>query len=261
MDISESKVPHWNSRSALLFGNDTLGSLLDKHVLVVGLGGVGSYAAEFLVRGGIGALTIVDGDTIDTTNRNRQLPALVSTIGKWKTEVMQERLLDINPDLRLTVHNTFIMREIIDEILAPHFDYVVDCIDTLAPKISLLKKAYVKGYPIVSSMGAGGKTDPTQIDIADFSKVHHCKLARYLKKKLYRSGIRSGITAVFSPEEVSEQALQLTENTLNKRSYYGTVSYIPALFGGHCASVVLRDLMGTIHLKKPIPILEQHIQE
>jgi tRNA A37 threonylcarbamoyladenosine dehydratase len=237
-------VPHWNSRSALLWGNDVLAKLLHKHVLVVGLGGVGSFAAEFLVRGGIGALTIVDGDVVDTTNRNRQLPALQSTIGKNKTDIMAARLLDINPELRLTVHNTFVMREITDQILEPGFDYLIDAIDTIAPKVGLLRKAYERGIPVVSSMGAGGKTDPTQIEISDIDKVHHCRLARYVKKRLHRAGIRKGITAVFSPEPVSDEALQLTENTPNKVSYFGTASYIPALFGGHCASVVLRDLMG-----------------
>jgi len=246
MEQSESRVPHWNSRTSLLYGEEKIGSLLDKHVLVIGLGGVGSFAAEFLVRGGIGALTIVDGDTVDTTNRNRQLPALISTNGKWKADVMAERLLDINPELKLTVHKTFIERDIVDELLETPYDYVVDCIDTVAPKVSLLKKAHAKGYPIVSSMGAGGKTDPTKIDICDISKVHHCKLARYVKKRLHRSDIRHGIIAVFSPEEVSEQALALTENTQNKVSYYGTISYIPASFGAHCASVVLRGLIGVL---------------
>lgn len=237
------KVPHWNSRTSLLYGDDKVGSLLDKHVLIIGLGGVGSYAAEFLVRGGIGALTIVDGDTVDTTNRNRQLPALTSTIGEWKADIMRQRLLDINPELKITVHRTFIEKDITDELLETEFDYVVDCIDTVAPKVSLLKKAYAKGYKIVSSMGAGGKTDPTKIEISDISKVHHCKLARYVKKRLHRGDIRKGIIAVFSPEEVSADALALTENTQNKISYYGTISYIPATFGAHCASVVLRDLM------------------
>lgn len=250
MEESKATVPHWNSRTALLYGDDKISSLQDKHVLVIGLGGVGSFAAEFLVRGGIGALTIVDGDTVDTTNRNRQLPALISTNGEWKADVMAKRLLDINPDLKLTVHKTFIEKDITDELLEVQYDYVVDCIDTVAPKVSLLKKAHAKGYPIVSSMGAGGKTDPTMIEINDISKVHHCKLARYVKKRLHRSDIRKGIIAVFSPEEVSEKALALTENTQNKVSYYGTISYIPASFGAFCASVVLRDLMDALPLKK-----------
>jgi tRNA A37 threonylcarbamoyladenosine dehydratase len=250
MEQSETTVPHWNSRTSLLYGDEKIGSLLDKHVLVIGLGGVGSFAAEFLVRGGIGALTIVDGDTVDTTNRNRQLPALISTNGKWKADVMAERLLDINPELKLTVHRTFIEKDITDELLETPYDYVVDCIDTVAPKVSLLKKAHAKGYRIVSSMGAGGKTDPTMIEISDISKVHHCKLARYVKKRLHRNDIRHGIIAVFSPEEVSEKALALTENTQNKVSYYGTISYIPASFGAHCASVVLRDLIGVLPTMK-----------
>ena len=117
MEESKATVPHWNSRTALLYGHDKVSSLQDKHVLVIGLGGVGSFAAEFLVRGGIGALTIVDGDTVDTTNINRQLPALISTKGEWKADVMAKRLLDINPDLKLTVHKTFIERDITDELL------------------------------------------------------------------------------------------------------------------------------------------------
>lgn len=233
----------WIERTDLLLGTERLDKLRNANVLVVGLGGVGAYAAEMLCRAGVGNLTIVDGDIVEETNRNRQLPALVSTQGKPKAEVLEQRFRDINPDVRLLVINDFLRDEKTIELLENNkFDYVVDCIDTLSPKVFLIYHAVSRGLKVVTSMGAGGKLDPAQVRIADISKSHDCKLARVVRKRLHRLGIRKGITAVFSPEEVPDGAIRL-EQSQNKNSTVGTISYMPAVFGCFVASVVIRDLI------------------
>jgi tRNA A37 threonylcarbamoyladenosine dehydratase len=234
----------WLSRSELCIGPEALSRLKSANVLVVGLGGVGAFAAEMICRAGTGAMTIVDGDTVHTTNRNRQLPALVSTEGKPKAEVMGQRLLDINPDLKLTVIQEYIKDERMTEILDMGFDYVVDAIDTLAPKVFLIYHSINRKLPLVSSMGAGGKFDPTAIRISDISETTDCTLARILRKRLHRLGIREGFKAVYSPEAVDKKRVRLAEGERNKASVVGTISYMPAAFGISCASVVIRDLAG-----------------
>ena len=232
----------WDERTLLLLGSDSQEGLRKSNVLVVGLGGVGAYAAEMLVRAGIGNLTIVDGDVVEESNRNRQLPALVSTTGKAKTDILAERFRDINPDINLTVFNEFIRDERTVELLeSQSFDFVVDCIDTLSPKVFLIYHAVQRGLKVVTSMGAGGKMDPSQVRIADISKSHDCKLARMVRKRLHRMGIRKGIKVVFSPEEVPEEAIRL-EAGQNKNSTVGTISYMPAVFGCFIASVVISEL-------------------
>jgi tRNA A37 threonylcarbamoyladenosine dehydratase len=234
----------WDERTLLLLGQVRLERLKQSDVLVVGLGGVGAYAAEMLVRAGVGNLTIVDGDVVEESNRNRQLPALVSTTGKAKTDILAERFRDINPDVNLTVMNNFLRDELTEGLLdSKHFDYVVDCIDTLSPKVFLIYHAVQRGLKVVTSMGAGGKMDPSQVRIADISKSHDCKLARMVRKRLHRLGIRKGIKAVFSPEEVPEGAIRL-EQGQNKNSTVGTISYMPAVFGCFIASVVIGELSG-----------------
>lgn len=234
----------WLERTELLLGVENLDMLRGANVLVVGLGGVGAYAAEMIARAGVGRMTIADADTVSATNINRQLIALHSTIGKQKAELMAERLRDINPDIELTVVNRFIKDDETDALLdSARFDYVVDAIDTLSPKLALIKGALDRNIPLVSSMGAGAKTDPTKMEIADISKTHHCPLAHMLRKRLHKIGIRKGFTAVFSPEAVREGAMILCEEQ-NKKSNTGTISYIPALFGIGCASVVVRGLIG-----------------
>lgn len=234
----------WTERTELLLGKDKLNILQNAHVLVVGLGGVGAYAAEMVARAGVGRMTIADADTVGESNINRQLLALHSTIGRHKSEVMAERLRDINPDIELHVVTDYIRDEKTYELLdAAHYDYVIDCIDTLSPKVNLIAGALERHIPLVSSMGAGAKTDPTQIEIKDIGKSHHCPLAHMLRKRLHKVGIRSGFYAVFSPEPVREGAMILAEET-NKKSNVGTISYIPAVFGCACASVVIRDLLG-----------------
>ncbi len=234
----------WLERTSLLLGAEKLEKLREANILVVGLGGVGAYAAEMIARAGVGRMTIADADTVNTTNINRQLVALHSTIGREKSEILAERLRDINPQIELTVVNKFIRDELTDELLdSAKFDYVVDCIDTLSPKLALITGALDRSIPLVSSMGAGAKTDPTLMEIKDISKTHHCPLAHMLRKRLHKIGIRRGFRAVFSPEPIREGAMILCEEQ-NKKSNVGTISYIPALFGIGCASVVIRDLIG-----------------
>ena len=236
----------WMERTSLLLGEEKLGQLRRAHVLVVGLGGVGAYAAEMLVRAGIGRMTVADADVVAPSNINRQLVALHSTIGRPKAEILAERLRDINPELELTVLVQYIRDEETDRLLdAAPYDYVVDAIDTLSPKLALIKGALDRNLKVVSSMGAGAKTDPTQLQIADIAKTHHCPLAHMLRKRLHKAGIRTGFRAVFSPEPIREGAMIICEEQ-NKKSNVGTISYLPAMFGIGCASVVVRDLLGEL---------------
>ena len=233
----------WLERTSLLLGDEKLKKLQNANVLVVGLGGVGAYAAEMIARSGVGRMTIADADTVSPTNINRQLIALHSTIGKEKSGLMADRLRDINPKIELTVVNRFIKDDETDALLdSDKFDYVIDAIDTLSPKLALIKGCLDRNIPLVSSMGAGAKTDPTKMEICDIAKTHHCPLAHMLRKRLHKIGIRSGFRAVFSPEPVREGAMILCEEQ-NKKSNTGTISYIPALFGIGCASVVIRGLI------------------
>ena len=234
----------WLSRSALLIGNEGIELLQQKHVLVIGLGGVGSFAAEFICRAGIGEMTIVDGDVVDPTNRNRQLPALATNHGVSKAEIMSERLLSINPDLRLNVVQEFLTPTKCREIMEGKFDYVVDCIDSVTPKVTLLSKALEKDIPIVSSMGAGGKLDPTKLHVTLLPDTYQCRFAQYVRKRLKKLANHEKVKAVFSIEETKKDSLVMTDGSNFKRSAYGTTSYLPAAFGGICASVVIRDLLG-----------------
>lgn len=237
-------MTNWLTRTELLLDEEKMQRLKDANVLVVGLGGVGAYASEMICRAGVGSMTIVDGDNIHTTNRNRQLPALKSTEGKPKAQVMGSRLLDISPDLNLTVIQEYIKDERMEEIIDMGFDYVVDAIDTLSPKIFLIYHTMQRKIPLVSSMGAGGKFDPSRVLIADISETTDCTLARILRKRLHRLGIRDGFTAVFSSETIDKKKIIATNGEQNKASVVGTISYMPATFGIACASVVIRDLAG-----------------
>lgn len=232
----------WKERTELLLGAEGGARLAEANVIVVGLGGVGAYAAEMLCRAGVGRMTIVDGDVVEESNRNRQLPALMSTTGEPKVEVLARRFRDINPQICLTVINEFLRDERTPQLLeSQSFDYVLDCIDTLSPKVFLIAHAVQRGLKVVSSMGAGGKVDPSRVKVADLSKSHDCKLARMVRKRLHRLGIRKGVKVVFSPEEVPEEAIRL-ESSQNKNSTVGTISYMPAVFGCFMASVVIRGL-------------------
>ena len=233
----------WLSRTQLLIGEDKLAKLTLSHVMVVGMGGVGSYAAEFICRSGIGKMTIIDGDVVDPTNRNRQLPALAVNHGKPKADIMAERLKEINPELELTVIKEFINPEMVEKLLAGNPDYIIDAIDSITPKITFMKMAYEKKLAMVSSMGAGGKFDPTQLKITDISKTIICPFAQQIRKVLKTHGIYKGIKVVFSPEEPIKESLMMTDGRNYKKSAYGTISYLPATFGAVVSSVAIRDLL------------------
>ena len=236
-------MEQWNDRTRLLIGDEGIDKLRNSHVLVVGLGGVGAYAAEQLARAGIGRMTIVDGDVVNVTNRNRQLLALGSTQGRPKAEIMAERIRDINPEVELEVINQYMKDDAIIELVSKPYDYVVDAIDTVAPKVFLLYYAKQNNQRVVSCMGAGGKFHPEKIEIADIAQSNHCRLAFYIRKRLHRLGVFDGIKAVFSPEPVDESAI-VNVSEQNKVSNVGTISYMPAAFGIFCASVVINDLLG-----------------
>ena len=234
----------WLQRTELLVKKEGIERLQSSNILIVGLGGVGSFAAEFLVRSGIGNLTIVDGDTVDITNINRQLPALNSTIGKNKTDVVAKRILDINPEINLKKINEFLEPERMEELLTQEkFDYVLDCIDSLSPKLALIITCKRKKIKLVSAMGAGGKTDPSKVIVRDISKTNNCFLAKQIRKKLKKEQIHKGFRCVFSTEIQDENSLKMTDGSNYKKSFYGTISYMPAIFGLYAAAEVIRFLL------------------
>ena len=234
----------WLQRTELLVKEEGIERLQSANILIVGLGGVGSFAAEFLVRSGIGNLTIADGDTVDITNINRQLPALNSTIGKNKTDIVAERILDINPEINLKKINEFLEPERMEEILTQEkFDYVLDCIDSLSPKLALIITCKRKKIKLVSAMGAGGKTDPSKVMVRDISKTNNCFLAKQIRKKLKKEQIHKGFRCVFSTEIQDENSLKMTDGSNYKKSFYGTISYMPAIFGLYAAAEVIRFLL------------------
>ena len=243
MEITEPH-PDWQERTLQLLGEKRFARLEQSSVLIAGMGGVGSMAAEMICRNGVGKLTIVDGDTVQPGNLNRQVPAVHSTLCRDKAVVMGERLLDINPGLKLTVYNEFLRDERIAEILEEGFDYVVDAIDTLSPKISLIRQTVQKGIKLASSMGSGGRTDPSLVQVADFENTYNCRLAYILRKKLRKLDVRGGFKVVFSTEQVDRERIVPVEGESNKKSTVGTCSYIPAIFGCLLASIVIRELAG-----------------
>ena len=231
----------WKQRTRLLLGEEKMERLQQAHVLVVGLGGVGAYAAEMICRAGVGRMTIVD--TVQPTNINRQLPALHSTMGREKAEVLAARFKDINPDIQLTVLPVFLKDDNIPELLdAARYDFIVDAIDTLAPKCYLIAEALKRHIKIVSSMGAGAKSDITQIRFADIWDTYHCGLSKAVRKRLQKLGIKRKLPVVFSTEQADPKAVLLTEDEQNKKSTCGTVSYMPAVFGCYLAEYVIKRL-------------------
>ena len=226
-----------------MVGEEGLRRLRDAHVVVVGLGGVGGYAAEMLCRSGVGRLTVVDGDTVSLSNLNRQLVALHSTVGEPKAQLFADRFADIDPSCRVSAIHEFLRDDKMVQLLeAEKYDYVVDAIDTLSPKVFLLYHAHRLGLPVVSSMGSGGKCDPTKIQIADISQSHTCRLAATVRKRLHRMGVENGIKTVFSTEPSFKQAEQ-QEASQNKLTTIGTMPYLPPIFGCCCASVVINDIV------------------
>jgi tRNA A37 threonylcarbamoyladenosine dehydratase len=232
----------WQERAALLFKDQGLHNLKNSNVLIVGVGGVGSFAAEFLARAGVGKLTIVDGDVVDITNINRQLPALHSTVGMSKIEVVGNRLLDINPELELTKIQEFLSPERAFDIVTKDFDYVMDCIDSVTPKINLIRGAKRQRVKIISSMGAGGKMEASKVKVADISNTVNCVFAKAIRKRLKAQNINK-LKVVFSSEIQDESSLKLTDGSNYKKSFYGTNSYMPGLFGLYAAETVIRYLL------------------
>lgn len=238
---------NWLGRTSLLIGDKALKNLTTKHVLVIGMGGVGSFAAEFICRSGIGQMTIIDGDVVDPTNRNRQLPALATTHGHYKADIMADRLRQINPELNLRSVKSFVEPDMVEKLLDLQPDFVIDAIDSLTPKLTFLRIAYERKIPLVSSMGAGAKLDPTQLRVTDISKTYNCPFAQQVRKQLKKQGIYRGITTVFSPEKPIKESLMLTDGKNYKKSAYGTISYLPATFGAVAASVAIRRLLEDTH--------------
>ncbi len=236
-------MENWQERTHILMGEEGLQTLERATVAVVGLGGVGAYAAEMLCRAGVGRLVLLDSDTVSITNKNRQLIALDSTIGKYKTEVLASRLKDINPNVELELVCEYLEEENVTELLGGYkLDYLVDAIDTLSPKIALIKYCVDNSIPLVSSMGSGAKYDATAVRIKDLSKSFNCPLAYMLRKKLRKIGISKGFNVVFSEELPDKEAIVPMEER-NKKSQVGTISYLPAVFGCVCAQAVITQLL------------------
>lgn len=243
MDKVKINGDEWQQRTELLFGKEKMERIRNAHVLVVGLGGVGAYAAEMICRSGVGKMTIVDADTVQPSNINRQLPALHSVIGRSKAEVLAERFKDINPDLELTVLPVYLKDEAIPELLdSTKFDFVVDAIDTVAPKCYLIYNALKRGIKIVSSMGAGAKSDITQVRFADLWETYHCGLSKAVRKRLQKMGMKRKLPVVFSTEQADPNAVILIDGEQNKKSTTGTVSYMPAVFGCYLAEYVIKKI-------------------
>lgn len=233
----------WLERTHLLIGKEKLDLLKNANVLVVGLGGVGSFAAEFLGRAGIGSMTIVDGDKVDFSNKNRQLIALNSTIGMNKTEVMAARLLDINPEVKLTLVSQFQEPDDMKVLLNKPFDFILDCIDSVQPKLNLLACCQYINTPIISSMGAGGRLSTQGVGVYPLSETKYCPFAQQIRKSLKKMGWKRNIPVVASNTPVIPSSLQLTDGTRFKKSFYGTISYLPALFGLHASAYVIQSLI------------------
>ncbi|MGL3000333.1 Thiamine biosynthesis protein ThiF [Flavobacterium sp. 9R] len=235
-------MAEWTERAELLFKAEGLQKLQNANVLVVGLGGVGSFAAEFLARAGVGNMTIVDGDVVDITNINRQLPALHSTVGQPKVTVVGDRLMDINPALNLTRVQEFLSPERALEIVSTDYDYVLDCIDSVTPKLNLILSAKRNRVKIISSMGAGGKMLASKVKVTDISKTMNCYFSKTIRRRLKELKINK-LKVVFSSEIQDPNSLRMTDGSNFKKSFYGTNSYMPGLFGLHAAETVIRHLL------------------
>ena len=239
---TKKNMAEWTERAELLFKKEGLDKLTNANILVVGLGGVGSFAAEFLARAGVGTMTIVDGDVVDITNINRQLPALHSSVGQPKIDVVGDRLLDINPKLKLTKVQEFLSPERAFEIVSVEFDYVLDCIDSVTPKLNLIIAAKRKRVKIISSMGAGGKMEASKVRVTDITNTINCFFAKTIRRRLKEVKIDK-LKVVFSSEIQDESSLKMTDGSNYKKSFYGTNSYMPGLFGLYAAETVIRYLL------------------
>lgn len=235
---------NWNDRTLRLLGREAADKLRDASVLVVGVGGVGGYAAEMLARTGVGHLTLIDADAVAESNINRQLIATHSTVGESKVVLFAERFHDINPEAEINVIMNFLTADNLMTVFEKNrFDYVIDAIDTVSPKVALISHCLLKGIPIISSMGAGGRLDPTKIGYFDLWDTREDGLARAVRQKLKAASLRRPLKVVASTEKPSSRSLVEVES-LNKRTSYGTVASIPAIFGIFLANHVIRKISG-----------------
>jgi len=242
-----TKNNNWNIRTELLLGKEKIKKLKRSSVLIAGIGGVGAFVAEYLCRAGVGRITLVDSDTVDITNLNRQLPALHSTLGKVKVDLVAKRLRDINPEANIKAIQAYLKDENIPQILgSDHLDCVVDAIDTLSPKVHLILNCLNLKIKVVSSMGSGGKLDPSHVRVTDISKTFNCGLARAVRKRLKKHKIYKGFKAVFSPENTKGEVITFDgddeDSITNKKSLVGTISYMPSVVACHCAAEVIKIL-------------------
>ncbi len=237
-------MTNWLERTELILGKTEMERLKNAHVLIVGLGGVGSFAGEFIARSGVGTMTLIDGDSFDLTNKNRQLTALESTIGKNKAVVLAERIRDINPEIKLNILEEFVLPERVLEILKTYRPtYVMDCIDSVTPKLEWIKACKRSKIKILTHLGAGGKIDPSMVKVGELKTSHNCKLGAHIKKRLKKEGFGTkGVRCVYSSELQLKDSLKMTDGSNYKRSFYGTMSYMPALFGLQGAAEAIRYL-------------------
>ncbi|MBQ1802262.1 MAG: tRNA threonylcarbamoyladenosine dehydratase [Lachnobacterium sp.] len=232
-------------RTRMIIGDEALEKLNKARVAVFGIGGVGGYVVEALARSGVGAIDLIDNDTVSLSNINRQIIATHKTIGRYKTEVMRERILDINPECKVEIHNCFYLPETRDEFDFTEYDYVVDAVDTVTAKLTLIEEARGKGVPIISSMGAGNKLDPTAFEVADISKTSVCPLAKVIRRELKKRGIEN-LKVVYSKEKAISPISTYLENSsekTTKRATPGSIAFIPSVVGLIIASEVVKDLI------------------
>ena len=247
-------MPDQFSRTRLLIGDEAINKLKNSRVAVFGIGGVGGYVCEALVRSGVGAFDLIDSDTVSLTNLNRQIIATHKSIGRYKTEVMKERMLDINPDVDVRIHNCFFLPENADSFPFTEYDYVVDAVDTVTAKIELVMKCKAENVPIISSMGAGNKLDASAFKVADIYKTNVCPLAKVMRRELKKRGVRK-LKVVYSEEkpvtpkaDINEYAVEENGGIENpnpgKRSIPGSIAFVPSAAGLVLAGEVIRDLAG-----------------
>ena len=245
------------SRTQLLLGENAMQELANKRVAVFGIGGVGGYACEALVRSGIGAFDLIDDDKVCLTNLNRQIIATRKTVGKYKTEVMKERMLEINPNVDVRIHNCFFLPENADKFPFDEYDYIIDAVDTVTAKISIIMKANELGIPVISSMGAGNKLDPTAFMVADIYKTRVCPLAKVMRRELKKRGVKK-LKVVYSEEQptrpIEDMSISCRTNCIcppgaehkctERRDIPGSVAFVPSDVGLIIAGEVIKDIAG-----------------
>ncbi|MDD5058719.1 MAG: tRNA threonylcarbamoyladenosine dehydratase [Sideroxydans sp.] len=236
-------TPPQFTRTHILLGDAGIAKLKSKHIFIAGLGGVGSYCAEAMARAGIGRLTLLDHDVVAVSNINRQLPALLSTVGKSKADLMRARIADINPECEVTLLHDFLSIENVNDLVPADADYVMDCIDSLSCKVALVVESYKRGLKVASSMGAGNRLDPTRIKVADISKTDKCALAAAMRKRLRDEQVYKGVLTVFSDEHAAAPLPPEPTGRGRPRAVNGTISYMPPLFGYMLAGAVLKRLL------------------